>query len=551
MFRYPFIILSAFISLNISAAEKKLFDENTPTPDVIIVDRVTQQLRLLDFKNQRMRKLKIAVLDNSFGGYKAALGKGLPADTTYDRGTPSLADQVEFTSVHGTVMAKSLAAAIKKSGVQADYELHLFKTFGPTKFEYAVNRVVQDRFDLVLYASTWEDGGNVDGTGFIDKFVKRATDAGVIWINAAGEHGGEMRVDPIQLENRNGERWMVFKDKKGQTRNGITINCVTPICKLDLTAIWSDIKDDFNVGTDKDLDMFLYDPTGQETAKSQDRQKLTQGDDGSIIPREMIKKVIPKGKYVAKFKAFSNDFTSGTNVLRVLATGPGIQLEDATFDETIFPPADNPAVIVIGASDDPTTSRSTKLGRPDVYFPSQVELKSAKRMSGAYSTSIASSLAAAFAALKLGTGTTATRYAVLAELKKVGSKKAPKTPVTVAANSPAQAQAKPTAPPAQPAAPASASTLRCYQEAELPYYYRAVNRLIESGGKPIIYHGRLLIAVTSEFAKRNDLNRAGVGTNMWYFITPEGIQAFSGDDIRAGLPQEYYLIGYTDIPLCQ
>jgi len=85
---------------------------------------------------------------------------------------------------------------------------------------------------------------------------------------------------------------------------------------------------------------------------------------------------------------------------------------------------------------------------------------------------------------------------------------------------------------------------------ELPYYYRAVNRLIESGGKPIRYHGRLLVAVTSEYARRNNLNRAGAGTNMWYFITPEGIQAFSGDDIRAGLPQEYYLIGYTDIPLC-
>lgn len=556
MLKALFLIPVCFIGLVF--AETIQFDENTPVPDIISSKQISQQFHLADFKNLRFsRKLKIAVLDNGFGGYKAQIGTGLPTNTFYDPGATSGADRVKFASLHGTLMAKILAHVIKISGVQADYELHLFNTFGYTKFEYAVNRVIADRYDLVLFAQTWETGGNVDTRGFINVLVTKATQAGIIWINASGEHGGEMRVDPIQLENRNGEQWVTFKNNKGEGRDGLTIQCRLPTCSLELTALWNDINDNPDIGTNKDLDMFLYDQKGGIVTSQQKRQQLTEDSHDSnisIIPREQIKWDVKAGTYTVKFKAHSSNFNASTDVLRTIATGPGIQLDDPTYDETLFPPADNVNVISVGASDDATSSRSSKLHRPDVYLASHIDLKGKNNLFG-YSTSMASALAAGFAALKLGTGTQATRDAVLAELKKVGTDKAPKVPVAVAAKSqpspskpvPPPLPARPTATP-QPAA-ATTTSPRCYQAAELPYYYRAADRLLAVGGKPIIYHGRLLIAVTPEYAQQNGLTRPA--PDMWWFMTPQGIQAFSGDDIRAGLPPEYYLIGYTNIPLCQ
>lgn len=532
MLKALFLIPFVFVYITAARAQNAVhFDENTPIPQITNLDQIARQLHLSVFKNRRFsRKLKIAILDNGFGGYRGEVGKGLPVDTSYDPGAASSADRVKFASVHGTLLAKVFASLIQKSGVQADYELHLFNTFGYTKFEYAVNKVIQDRYDLVLYAQTWDTGGNVDTHGFINVLVTRATQAGIVWINAAGEYGGEMRVDPIQSITEDGDQWVAFKNKKGQLRNGVTIICRAPqSCPLHLEAVWNDIDDNPDTGTNKDLDLYLYDTKNKLMAVAENRQSLTASDKDpnvSIIPRETIDMVLPPGKYTAKLKFYSHNFSADKDVLRTIASGPGIQIENATFDDTLFPPAENPTVITVGASDDSATSRSKKLGRPDVYFVSEVGLKNSK---DAYSTSVASAIAAAVATLDIGTGTPATREAVLAELKKISEKEK----VAVAKT---------------PATPVTPDT-RCYQAAELPYLYRAADQLLAVGGKPIVYHGRLLIAVTPEYAKRNGLIRPD--PDMWWFMTPRGIHAFSGNDIRAGLPADYYLIGYTNIPLCR
>lgn len=549
-FRFALPLFICFFSL--ASANEIQFDENTPIPDILNSAKIIQQYRLNTFKGLRFsRKLKVAVLDNGFGGYLGQVGKGLPSDTVYDPGASSGADRVKFASLHGTLMAKILSHIIQISGAQADYELHLFNTFGYTKFEYAVNQVIAGRFDVVLFAQTWETGGNGDTHGFINALVTKATQAGVIWINASGEHGGEMRVDPIQLENRSGEQWVRFKNKKGEQTDGITVECRAPVCKMEISAIWNDINDNPDIGSDKDLDMFLYEQNGKIVTSSQKRQQLTEDPrdaNVSIIPRESIKWDVKTGRYLVKFKAHSGGFNAAADVLRTIATGPGVQLEDATFDETLFPPADNPSVISIGASDDPTSSRSVKLHRPDVYLISHVDLKGKNNLFG-YSSSMASAIGAGITVLKLGTGTAATRESVLAELKKLGSDKPPKVParpLNEVASQPTRTN--PTGAATSPVVAQSPSSPRCYQAASLPYLYRAVSQLLAVGGKPIIYHGRLLIAVTPEYAKRNGLTRPA--SDLWWFVTPRGIQAFSGDEIRAGLPPEYYLIGYTDIPLC-
>src|SRR5262249_4290639 len=167
-------------------------------PAITNLDAIEKFLKLKSFKSCKFdRRVRIAVLDNSFYGYQTEVGKRLPADTQYFPGVTSDADRFEDKSMHGLFMAILIHEIVLKSGCQADYQLSLFNSNGLTKFTDAVNSVVRDGYDIVLYSQVWEYGGNVDSRGFINAIVNKALDAGILWINAAGNFGRLMRIAPV------------------------------------------------------------------------------------------------------------------------------------------------------------------------------------------------------------------------------------------------------------------------------------------------------------------------------------------------------------------
>lgn len=143
-------------------AEAKPGAEPT-VPAITNLDAVEKFLKLKDFKNCKIgQQVRIAVLDNSFFGYQTEVGKRLPAGTQYFPGVTSDADQFEDRSMHGLFMAILINQIVLESGCKADYQLSLFNSNGLTKFADAVNSVIRDGYDIVLYSQVWEYGGNGD-----------------------------------------------------------------------------------------------------------------------------------------------------------------------------------------------------------------------------------------------------------------------------------------------------------------------------------------------------------------------------------------------------
>lgn len=388
---------------------------NDKIPAITNLDELAKQLKLDKFKEKKFgHKIKIAVLDNGFHGYEKEIGKTLPANTQYHTGAASAADSVENKQFHGLFMAQILSMLIQKSGAQADYELHLINSYGITKFTDAVNTVIQGNFDVVLYAQVWEYGGNGDGKGFINALVDKATQAGIVWVNAAGNFGHLTKVAPVS-----GTDWVDFKNKAGKIEKGVTILCkakAKETCPLRLVLAWNDFKDTLGEGTNKDLDLFLFDSKNKQLQSSELQQKTAVAADdktSSLYPREFFELAIKPGSYKVRVKIKSKNFDKAVDELRVTASGKGIEMAEASVGETLLPPADNPNVIVVGASDDFQTSQSKLLRKPDINVKSLVKLKDGSQP---FSTSNASAMIAAVTVLELGTGTNRERSAVLAAM---------------------------------------------------------------------------------------------------------------------------------------
>jgi hypothetical protein len=551
----------------------------TKIPEITNMAEIAKALKLDTFKNKKFsRKIKIAVLDNGFNGWEAEKGKGLPQNTEYRQGAASDADKIETPSFHGLFMAMMLVRVIKESKVDADYELVLFNSYGYTKFADAVDTVVKEQFDLVLYSQVWEFGGNGDGKGFINTIVAKATEAGVIWINAAGNFGRLTRLAPVVSKSENDGDFVTFTDKKGKASDGVTITCAAPAkskCQLRLVLSWNDFKDDKDLGTDKDLDLILLNSKNVVVKASDLNQGLTANPTdpkSSVVPRELIELEVDPGTYKARVKLKSRNFDAAKDKLRVTASGVGVDLRNPDIGETLLPPGDQAGVIVIGASDDIQTSSSVTMKRPDIYLKSVVKLKDG---SAPFSTSNAAALAAGVAGIHLGLGVEKNRQIVIEALKTISQKAAIDIPVAEKPASPVrpapQVRSRTVqglrAPPrrAQPArydessfdrdeeqfeaAPQSRprQQYNCIMPSRLPYMHATASWLLRyGGGVPIHWRGRPVIAVNYDFGCYNRIC-AGPGERL--FASPQGVvvleQQFAFD-----VPPDYYEIVSGNFPIC-
>jgi hypothetical protein len=404
----------------VTAEEKPAAEPAVTIPAITNLDSIEKFLKLKDFKNCKFgRRVRIAVLDNSFFGYQTEVGERLPASTQYFPGVTSDADRFEDKSMHGLFMAILIHQIVSKSGCQADYQLSLFNSNGLTKFTDAVNSVIRDGYDIVLYSQVWEYGGNGDSRGFIDAIVNKALDAGILWINAAGNFGRLTRIAPVEpMANSSGD-WVRFSAGNGKWTDAVKLRCKAEkdkTCPLRIVLTWNDFKDSPDIGTSKDLDLYLVDTYGEVRESSifrQSQEPDANDPTARLFPREFLTRMVLPGEYQIKVKIKSKNFTS-TDRLRITASGAGIEMLNPSIGETMLPPADDPRVLDVGALDDPGTSISKKMNRPDVFLPSVILLKDG---STPFSTSVAAAVAAGMSVLYLGTGVEKTKSAVLSKLK--------------------------------------------------------------------------------------------------------------------------------------
>jgi hypothetical protein len=315
-----------------------------------------------------LETLKIAILDNGFQGY--APGKGL---------LPESAELIEGThnpqspTNHGLGMAQIVWAMTGQSA--AGPKFYLVNTNGFSNLKTAVDFVIAQKVDIVLYSQVWSFGDNFDGKGFINALVNKATSAGVLWINATGNFGGMVYNGNVLARENTSDHFMNYKTGFDYLRfeNKLDENDAT------ITLTWTDFQDTETYNAVKDLDIFVYDENEKLVGSSQLIQKgVAPPSDGkpsqlSSYARETVSlSSLDRGTYHIKVLDKSNNFVS-TDRFRVLidvSRPETIVFTDHTIGYELMPPADNASVFTVGEQTEVSSVGPTLAGlnKPDAVI---------------------------------------------------------------------------------------------------------------------------------------------------------------------------------------
>ncbi|CAN5638337.1 hypothetical protein BH10BDE1_BH10BDE1_11100 [soil metagenome] len=420
----------------------------------------------------KLRPLKIAILDNGFSGFVAALGNTIPSGTQLRKGPIAVDPKTE--EGHGLKIAEIFSNLMDRTEVQ--YDLHLFQAFGYSNLQSAIDTAIIEKFDLILYSQVWEYGGNGDGQGFINALVSNATSKGITWVNASGNFGKSTYRAAI---SRKTDDWAALPGPN----NSVQIRCAKNeggVCHLRVVLTWNSFSNDVNAGTDKDLDLVLTDDilTVVQTAGLKQKTSVRAGETGvSLYPREIVEADVKPGLYYIRAKMRSQNFTS-TDELRITSSGDFTEMINRTEGETLLAPADNSSVITIGAFDSDMSGLSRKLLRPDLSAISLIETDDGAQFKGSSNSAAAYAARIAF---EISKHTSVDRpyldRAAILQVARGGSAR-PLPPV-----------ASPPPAPSQPAANASrglaSTTGACYVYIALPLTTPEAHKMLRDGGSAV------------------------------------------------------------------
>ncbi|MDD5646750.1 MAG: S8 family serine peptidase, partial [Candidatus Bipolaricaulis sp.] len=201
--------------------------------------------------------VKVAVIDLGFAGLSAAQSRG---------DLPSAAVQNDLTGTgiqsgisHGTAVAEIVV------DIAPDAQLYLLKIADEVDLDAAVTYCLDNGIDIINHSLGWYNTNNYDGTGTICDIARRATNGGILWVNAAG--------------NEAQSHWEgAFVDGNGDGWNDqeVTLYAASgsPII---LYMTWNEWP-----ASSTDYDLYLYDPSGAVAASSTKHQTGTEEPTESI-----------------------------------------------------------------------------------------------------------------------------------------------------------------------------------------------------------------------------------------------------------------------------
>ena len=216
---------------------------------------------------------RVGVIDGGFRGYAALLGTELPAQVTVRNFKDGESDgSISVTgSEHGTACAEII------HDVAPDAALFLAKIRTPVDLEEAVAWLIAQRVDVISMSGGWSGTTPGDGTGYQGSIVQQAHDAGILWVNAAGNErlthwGGPFR-------DLDGDRLHEY-DAEGTVINFLAWTDGTPALLGDGHVIraalrWSDWS---RPTQDLNLYLFRYDGIDLSVVDASDDRQTEQAD---------------------------------------------------------------------------------------------------------------------------------------------------------------------------------------------------------------------------------------------------------------------------------
>ncbi|HXV97626.1 MAG TPA: S8 family serine peptidase, partial [Anaerolineae bacterium] len=308
--------------------------------------------------------IKVGVLDLGFGGYEELLGQELPENVTVE----TFGDTFNFDrEVHGTACAEIVHE------MAPDAELYLAYYDGSdVAMGLAVEWLISQEVDIISNSTGSNGLTPMDGTGFIADVVNQAHDAGIFWVNAAG--------------NEADVHWRgVFNDSNGDMVHEFFPDTQVlpfipfgPGVETQIILSWDDWQN-----VDQDYDLALLDKEGNLLAQSEEPQ---EGQLGQLPAEGFLYEFEDNEIYLLSIQNYDNR-ARGDATFDLFVHGGVIHPDYVVPERSLSSPSDAQGAFAVGAvnwADDvlePYSSQGpTADGRikPDLSAPSVVDSASYK-----------------------------------------------------------------------------------------------------------------------------------------------------------------------------
>ena len=210
----------------------------------------------LQSQGTRGQNTTIGVIDLGFAGLSTAQSRGeIPGNVqTFDFSGSGL----QSSSSHGTAVAEIV------HDMAPGADLVLMKISDEVDLENAIDRAIQMGVDVINHSVAWFNTNFYDGTGIINDAVRRARNAGILWVNAAGNYG--QRHWQGVADDRNGNNWVEFTSG----REGLDFSAQAGQL-IEVYLTWRDWP-----STRQDYDLFVTNSFGSIVASSERVQNGSQ-----------------------------------------------------------------------------------------------------------------------------------------------------------------------------------------------------------------------------------------------------------------------------------
>lgn len=209
--------------------------------------------------------VKVAVLDVGFQGYQSLMGTDLPVIPAAHIRSFS-GDITGGGDGHGTAVAEIV------HDVAPNAELYLANASNEVELENAVLWLIEQRVNVINASWGFPCGGALDGTGRTHSLVQRAAEAGILWVNAAGNFARYHWSGTFN--DSNDDRWNDFSATENANRVFLNSGEDVRAC-----IAW----DDWTV-KDQDYDLYVWNSAGTVVASSTD----SQSGPGTHDPKESV-----------------------------------------------------------------------------------------------------------------------------------------------------------------------------------------------------------------------------------------------------------------------
>lgn len=269
--------------------------------------------------------VKIAIIDVGFSSlsYAREAGEFPEAIVVWTRDYTGKG--LETGGAHGTGVAEIVHDMAPKA------ELYLAKIGNEVNFSRAVTACIHEGVDIIVHSVGWTNTNFGDGTGVIAEITKLASAAGILWVNAAGNHARKHWIGAVEDDDHDG--WVEFAPGLETLELEVEYSS-----KVEVALTW-----DQWPHARADFDLFLLDAQGRVVASSQNHQT------GWGDPAEDFDYSAVPGHYWVKVKIKSGYYDYLPLEIELFSLEQ--DLSPYVPERSILAPGNVEAVVTVGAID--------------------------------------------------------------------------------------------------------------------------------------------------------------------------------------------------------